>query len=236
MATSSDRSRGGRRRSAKSGKGASNPDERRGRPRQGKAVARDLPRDEEIIKIAAEIFYRQGFAGTTLDDIARDAGIVKGSLYHYFDSKEEIYERLMNNVVGTLDVREELSRNVPADERLLHILRARLVQTTSHPTEVGLISRQLIRMDGPVGEWARTLRRENFSVLRELIVQGQRDGCFRPGDPDILAATIMGLLTQVCDWYRPDGRVNRESLIEEMAKFVVGALRDSRRAVDQAKS
>ncbi len=222
MNTSSGRPRGGRQRNAKIEPVA---DERRGRPRQGRAVARNLPRDEEIIKIAAEIFYRQGFEGTKLDDIARDAGIVKGSLYHYFDSKEQIYERLVNNVVGTLNVQEEIARDIPADERMLHILRARLAQTTSHPTEVGLISRQLVRMEGPVGEWARKVRRENFSALRELIVQGQRDGCFRAGDPDILAATIMGLLTQVCDWYRPGGRVNRESLIEEMAEFVVGALR-----------
>ena len=104
-----------------------------------------------------------------------------------------------------------------------------LEQTTSHPTEVGLISRQLIRMDGPVGEWARKMRRENFSAFRELIVQGQRDGCFRAGDPDILAATIMGLLTQVCDWYRPGGRVNRESLIDEMSDYVVAGLRERRR-------
>jgi serine/threonine protein kinase len=48
------------------------------------------------------------------------------------------------------------------------------------------------------------------------------------GDPDILAATLMGLLTQVCDWYRPDGRVNRDSLIDEMSEFMLGGLRDRR--------
>jgi AcrR family transcriptional regulator len=153
---------------------------------------------------------------------------VKGSLYHYFDSKEQIYERLVQNVIGTLDVQEELSMDIPADVRMLHILRARLAQTTSHPIEVGLISRQLVRMEDAIGEWARKVRRENFSALRELIVQGQRDGCFRAGDPDILAATLMGLLTQVCDWYRPDGRVNRDSLIDEMSEFMLGGLRDRR--------
>src|SRR3546814_6062540 len=66
------------------------PARRRGRPRQGKAMARNLPRDEEILKIAAEVLYKKGFDSARLDDIAREAGIVKGSLYHYFGSKEEI--------------------------------------------------------------------------------------------------------------------------------------------------
>jgi hypothetical protein len=38
----------------------------------------------------------------------------------------------------------------------------------------------------------------------------------------------MGLLTQVCDWYRPDGRVKRDSLIDEMSEFMLGGLRDRR--------
>lgn len=199
---------------------------RRGRPRQGKAVARDLPRDEEILKIAAEVFYKLGFEGTKLDDIAREAGIVRGSLYHYFGSKEEIYDRLVNNVVGTLDVEEEAARDGPPAERLEHILRTRLQLTVAYPTEVGLIGRQLVRMDGEVGEWARNFRRKHFAALRQLIVAGQKEGVFRAGDPDILAATTLGLLVQVCDWYRPGGRVGAEALIEEMVEFVMGGLRE----------
>jgi AcrR family transcriptional regulator len=209
---------------AKRGLAKSKP-RRRGRPRQGKAVARDLPRDEEILKIAAEVFYKLGFEGTKLDDIAREAGIVRGSLYHYFGSKEEIYERLVNNVVGTLDIEEEATRHGPPAERLEHILRARLALTLAYPTEVGLIGRQLVRVEGEVGEWARDFRRKHFTAIRQLIVAGQKEGVFRAGDPDILAATTLGLLVQVCEWYRPGGRVGAEALIEEMVEFVMGGLR-----------
>ena len=70
-------------------KGAAAPDggqRRRGRPRHGKAVDRNLPRDEELLKIAAEVFFRQGYDGTKLDDIAREAGIVKAPLSLVFAS------------------------------------------------------------------------------------------------------------------------------------------------------
>ncbi len=193
---------------------------------RGTPVWADLPRDEAILRAAAETFYRCGFDGTTLDDIARDAGIGRTSLYHYFDSKEEIYERLVNNVIGSFDVQEELSRDIPAEERLERLVRARLEQTTTHPIEVGLISRRLVRMEGSVGEWARRFRRREFDSLRELIMQGQRDRRFRDGDPDIMAATVMGLMVQVCEWYRPSGRVDRQAVIDEMARFIVLAVRE----------
>src|SRR5262245_22773000 len=86
----------------------------RGRPRHGDPVARDLARDEEILRIAAEVIWKKGFAGAKLDDIAAAAGIVKGSLYHYFESKEEIYDRLIKNVRGTLDFEAEVKSDKPA--------------------------------------------------------------------------------------------------------------------------
>src|SRR2546421_2036331 len=99
---------------------------KRGRPRQGKPVARHLPRDEEILKIAAKVFFAQGYGGTKLEDIAREAGIVKGSLYHYFESKEQIYERLIADIVNLVDIDESADADAPADERLAAIVRRRV--------------------------------------------------------------------------------------------------------------
>lgn len=197
----------------------------RGRPRQGRAVARDLPRDEEILKIASEIFYRQGYEGTKLDDIANAAGIMKGSLYHYFDSKEQIYDRVLHNLVGTFSLEEELESPGSPEQHLDHIIAARIKQAATHPLETGILSRQVVRMDGAVGDWARAYRRNHLEVIRALILAGQKTGSFGPGDPNLLAAAVLSFIVGVSDWYRPDGPVPPDELVEQLTAFVMAGLR-----------
>lgn len=206
---------------------------KRGRSRKGSPVARHLPRDEEILKIAAQVFFTQGYRGTKLEDIAREAGIVKGSLYHYFESKEQIYERLIEEIVNLVEVEESVHKKGPADQRLASIVHRLVELVAEHPVEVGILGRQLVNMEGEIGEWARSYRRRNFEGIREIIIQGQRAGIFRQADPDALAAFILGNLTALPEWYRPEGRLDKESIGQEMVGYVlcgVGARAKARAA------
>lgn len=201
------------------------PARRRGRPRQGKAMARNLPRDEEILKIAAEVLYRKGFDSARLDDIAREAGIVKGSLYHYFGSKEEIFERLVSNVRGRINFEEEVKGKAPADARLEHLLRTRLETTVEYPLEIGLLVRELVRLPGPAGDWAREDPKRYFVAIRQIIIQGQKEGSFRAVDPDIVASVILGILAHLPSWYRLGGRIEPDALVEEITDFILTGLK-----------
>jgi AcrR family transcriptional regulator len=194
---------------------------RRGRPRQGKAVARHLPRDEEILEIAAEVFFARGFDGAKLDHIAEAAGIVKGSLYHYFESKEEIYARLIQRIVELVPAEEVISGEEPADERLVRLIRPQIELVARNPVEVGILMRQLLHLEGEVGAWARDYRRRYVNALRQVIAQGQRSRVFRPGDPDALAAFIHGSITVLSEWYRPGGRLDTETIVEELSAFIL---------------
>lgn len=197
---------------------------KRGRPRQGRAVARELPRDEEILRIAAEVLHRRGFDGTRLDDIAREAGIAKGSLYHYFDSKEEIYERLVANVVGTLAGDVVASTRGTPSEKMERIVERWVSQVAEYPLEVGLLYRQLVHLEGPGGEWARAVRRDNVARLREAIIAGQASGEFRDGDLEVLAHQVMGSIAALTDWYKPDGQVKVDALVPEVTAFIMAGL------------
>jgi AcrR family transcriptional regulator len=200
------------------------PSKRRGRPRHGRAVARELARDEEILKIAAEVVWRKGFAGAKLDDIAEAAGIAKGSLYHYFESKEEIYDRLIKNVRGMLDLEAEVKGHAPAAARLAHLVRTRLETTVEFPLEIALLIREMIHIEGPVGDWAREDPKKYFNAIRQIIIQGQKEGCFRPVDPDVIASVIFGVLAQLPNWYRQGGRVSPESLVIEITEYILAGL------------
>jgi AcrR family transcriptional regulator len=198
---------------------------RRGRPRQGKPIARHLPRDEEILKIAGEVFFQRGFDGAKLEDIAKEAGIVKGSLYHYFESKEDIYSRLIEEIVTLADFKEPIDPSISPNVRLEEMVRRRVDMVARNPVEIGILGRQMAHMDGEIGDWARNYRRRNYEALRDVIVAGQEIGEFRPADADALAAFILGSLTVLCEWYRPGGRIDGEHLGDEMAEFIMAAVR-----------
>jgi len=198
----------------------------RGRPRKGKALGRELPRDEEILRIAADVMHQKGLDGARLDDIAKEAGIVKGSLYHYFGSKEEIYQRLVENVRGRIDFDEEMKGSDPAPNRLDHLVRTRVETTAQHPLEIELLVRELVRMPGPVGEWAREDPKRYFRAIRQIIIQGIKEGKFRPVDPDIVASVILGILAHLPTWYRRDSRITPDALVDEVTEFVMAGLRN----------
>lgn len=198
---------------------------RRGRPRLGRAVARDLSRDEEILQIAVEVVWRKGFAGTKLSDIAEAAGIVKGSLYHYFDSKEEIYARLVNNVRTLFEGEADLDTNGSAVERLEQFVRSRVEVILQHPLEIALLNRDLVRMKGTIGDWAREGPKKNFSVIRKIILQGQKDGSFRAADPDLVSSMILGVLAHVPNWYHNEHPSQPDELMREVLEYVLGGIR-----------
>ena len=197
---------------------------RRGRPRQGKAVARHLPRDEEILKIAAEVFLARGFDGAKLDHIADAAGIVKGSLYHYFDSKEDIFARLISQITDMVEATDVIRQQSPPDVTLRQVVRAQAELVVDNPVEMGILARQLVQMEGEVGDWARSVRRRYLDDVRDLVQAGQKEGVFREGDPTLLAELVLGSVTVVTEWYRPGGRVDGEQMAEELTEFIMHAM------------
>lgn len=206
---------------------------KRGRPRQGRAVARELPRDQELLRIAAEVLWEKGFTGTRLDDIAAEAGISKGSLYHYFDSKDQILERLVANILGTLAGDVVITRRgLAPTERLRRIAEQWIEQAAEHPLEVALLNRELVNLKGPAGEWARAVRRDNLALLREIIEEGQATEEFRPADTNILAHQIIGSIGALTDWYRPaHGPITVAEVVDEVTAWILaGVLAASRTA------
>ncbi|BBY83416.1 TetR family transcriptional regulator [Mycolicibacterium pulveris] len=198
---------------------------KRGRPRQGRAVARDLPRDQELLRIAAEVLRERGFRGTRLEDIALEAGISKGSLYHYFESKEEIFERLVANVLSTLSAESgSVRRSLSATERLRKVTERWIKQSAEYPLEVGLLYAELVHLEGPAGEWARAVRRDNLALLREILEDGQATGEFRQANVAILAHQIMGAIGALTEWYHPTGPIKVPTLIEEMTAWILAGV------------
>lgn len=184
-------------------------------------------REEEILAAAARIFQRKGYHGTTVQDIADAVGLLKGSLYHYISSKEELlgrlFEGLLEDTVTELDAIAR--RDAGAAERLRDMVRAYAGAMAANQDAVGLYLREWRSLPEPELANLAARRRRMRTLFSGVIAEGARTGEFAPGDPNVAALAIVGTCNWMYEWYRPDGRLTREVVIEELAERAVRSVR-----------
>ncbi len=97
-------------------------------------------RREELLAIAGRLFAERGFAQTTVRDIADAAGILSGSLYYHFDSKESMVDELLDSFQTSLwaSYDEITASSASPREKLEAVVRASFEAIASHPSEVAI--------------------------------------------------------------------------------------------------
>jgi AcrR family transcriptional regulator len=204
---------------ARSGRSAS---ARRPSPHvQRKRDARRL----QILESAVRAFAARGFHGTSMEDIARELRLTRGSLYYYFRDKEEIlalcHAVALDAVLAAFE--EVRASALPPDEKLRRLIQehVRVQVDKFHGTALAL------ELDAlrPASRAAVVAGRDRYDRgLRELIAEGVRTGLFRPVDPKLAAFAVLGAINWIGRWYRPAGAATPESLGEEFAGLFLAAL------------
>jgi TetR/AcrR family transcriptional regulator, fatty acid metabolism regulator protein len=163
-----------------------------------------------ILDAAVRVFARRGYHGSRVGDIASEAGVAHGLLYHYFASKDEVLETVFRENFGDLleRFRAVERSDEPAAEKLEGIAKILLRTWRNDPDLVTVMVREVARspqLQSQVDEV-----REAFAIIQRVIEQGQAEGTFR-GDLDAqLASWIVygGLEEVLTGWVLgqlPDG-------------------------------
>lgn len=171
---------------------------------------RDIGRRfEDIVDAAARLFSDQGFAATSIQDIADSVGLLKGSLYHYIHTKEDLLEAVIQEAhhhTASLGV-EALGVDGDALDKLRFVVRRHLNGATgSNLAKVRVFYREANFL--PPGRLARILAsRDSYEhALRQIIADGQSEGTIASHlDPTLTAIAILAILNSVQQWFRPDG-------------------------------
>ena len=156
------------------------------------------------------MFARRGYHGARVGDIAEEAGVAHGLLYHYFSSKEEVLETVFReNWRQLLDALHRVeASDEPADEQLLGVVKILLRSWRNDPDLVRVMVREVARsphLQSQVDEV-----REVFLVVQRIIERGQAAGIFRADLDARLASWIVygGLEELLTGWVLgqlPDG-------------------------------
>ena len=155
-------------------------------------------RPQQILEAAFRVFGTRGLHQATLDDVARAAGITKGTIYLYFPSKAALFSAMLKARVNDLLPPMEASggRSTPSVHRQLLLLAQRLYQFFKSPAYLAMY-RTMVGEAPQFPEAAALLYREGILPanrrLAEVIRRGIASGEFRTVDPLIAARALVGM-------------------------------------------
>jgi len=184
------------------------------------------PRLEEVYEGAARLFFAKGYEATSVQNIADEVRLLKGSIYYYFSSKEEllfvIVERAHAALLEKLAEAEQIADPV---ERLRVAIKGHVENVASNIVPVTIFFNDFRSLSKAHRAAILDERRSYESRMREMIGQAQAAGAFPP-DLDLNLATkaVLGMTNWVYKWFRESGDLSPSEIGEIFAAFVFGGL------------
>lgn len=166
----------------------------------------------EILHAALRAFRDKGFHGTTLDDIARQLGVRKTALYHYFPDKEAILYACHRE--GLEEVASLVARawQYPSCATQLAYLIREHVRVMTDTLEGSSLAFEVSALS-PAHRTEVIAARDHYErTLRDIVRRGVAAGEFRAVDPKLAVFAILGAINWVARWYSPDGSVHPRDL------------------------
>lgn len=189
---------------------------------------RDTYTPQTLLQVAVQVFNERGYDGTSMEDLAKAAGISKSSIYHHVTGKGELLslavDRALDGLFGILD--EEHARVGPAAGRLEYVVRRMVEVLIAELPYVTLLLR--VRGNTDTERLALERRRDFDHRVAELLKAAAAEGDIR-GDVEVRLATrlVFGMINSVVEWYRPDGRgMGEREVADAVVRLVFGGLRN----------
>src|SRR3954449_13183403 len=187
-----------------------------------------LTRREQLLKIAAELFASKGFKNTTVRDIADSAGILSGSLYHHFDSKESMIDEILRTFQEELFGQYEEILASGADP-LVQLEQAVLVSFEAidkHRDEVAIFQNEaayLLTFDR--FSYLADRNRQSRDVWLRLLQNGIDAGVLRDDlDLELTYRFIRDTVWVAVSWYRPGGRRTHSEIAQQYLSILLDGI------------
>jgi AcrR family transcriptional regulator len=166
--------------------------------------------------VAGGVFATKGVGNTTIRDIADEAGILPGSLYHHFESKDALLEEILRGALVELTARYEEVRDADLDpiqavERLISVGLQFVVD--EHDVNAIVQNDYTYLHDVEAFSFVEDFSARHRRIWRQVLERGVVSGVFRSDlDLDVAYRSMMGSIVAVVRWYRPDKRFDVNQL------------------------
>jgi AcrR family transcriptional regulator len=177
------------------------------------------------VDAAAQLFSDKGYAATSIQDIADNVGMLKGSLYHYIHTKEDLLDAVIHEAhqhtagVGV----EALALDGDALAKLTYVIERHLTEATGKNQAKVRVFYQEAKFLPPERLASILATRDSYEhAIRRIICAGQDEGTVASHlDPTLTAIAILAVLNSVQQWFRPDGPRSVEEVTASFTDLIL---------------
>lgn len=190
-------------------------------------------RRQAIDAVAGELFHAQGYAATSVRDIARALDMQGASLYAHVTSKEDLLWSIVDRAATAFEVAADaaLAESTGGDavDRLAAFVEAHVEVVTADPERASVFVTEWRHLSEPHRDEIAQRRDAYEGRLRALIVDGIALGVFRSTDPVLAAAFLLAALNGIAAWYRPDGRLGADRIADHFVDLALRSMTEDHR-------
>jgi TetR/AcrR family transcriptional regulator, cholesterol catabolism regulator len=178
---------------------------------------------EDVVRAAGRLFAERGYHGTSMRDLGRELGLLGSSLYSHVGSKEELLVEVVERGAVLFQAAADAALAEPGrpEDQFRSLLAGHVAVVLDHRDEVRTFLYEADALDDDRRARVIEARDRYESAFRDVIRRGIGSGTFRAGlDPKLAAIFVLSILNAIERWYRPEGLLDRQSLVVELTRFV----------------
>ena len=181
---------------------------------------------ERILAAAVQLFAQYGYHAATMRDIARISGIQAASIYYHYASKQALLVEIMDTHMRNLNANlQRIARESASIEQRLHEAVANHIRLhTTFKAEFFIIDTEIRALEDEQRGAILALRDQYEILLQGLLREGIEQGIIRQVDIKIASYALIAMCTEVATWFRPDGRLSVQQVIDIYSQMITEGL------------
>ena len=185
-------------------------------------------RRQELLDLSARLFAERGYGATTVRDIADEAGILSGSLYHHFPSKEAMVDEILSSFLDELftNYRTIMAQDLGARQKLEAVVVESFAGIDRHHHAVAIFQNEAKHLaQSQRFAYLADRNREFRELWQQILGEGVRTGVFRAGlDIDLVYRFIRDTVWVAVSWYRPGGPMSAQHVAAQYLDIVLDGI------------
>ena len=184
-------------------------------------------RKQQIIEKATQLFQKQGYAATSMRDLAGYIGIEAASLYSHIKSKEEILQticfQMANDFFQSLE-KIELEK-LSADEKLRKAVISHVEVLTKDSAASAVFFSEWRHLSESYLNDFLTMRNNYENKFIQILIDGHKEGIFKKMDAKFTVLALLSSINWMPSWYKPEGQLSPEEIAENVTDVFINGLK-----------
>lgn len=179
--------------------------------------------EEALYTTASSLFYSNGYAATSLEQIAHRIGVHKSTIFHYVPSKSALLAKILDSAFHdyVASLGPIARRRGKASVRLQAALENHLQFVLKHGAELQIYLRERQHLSDPEGRAYVDITERYQSIFTRLVRDSMTEGSIPAGDPTVTCLLLLGCANSIAEWFRPDGPIPADAIAKQCINLLL---------------